>query len=146
MRARPRRPPDERKDGGGVFSEYGTSYLRSLASVVQDAKVRRDMSAASNAERAQPPQADTGAAPGRRKGFKFIAWFMAISAIAFGLFTAIFAIVDEAQEIHAVHNAVVAALLMVISAPPAIAAARSPWSRGRRFCTSSRSASPGRRR
>ena len=67
-----------------------------------------------------------GASPGRRKAFKIIAWFMAVSAIAFGLFTAVFAFILEGQEIHAVHNAVVAALLLVISAPPAIAAARMP--------------------
>ena len=51
---------------------------------------------------------------------------MAVSAIAFGLFTAVFAFIFEGQEIHAVHNAVVAALLLVISAPPAVAAARHP--------------------
>ncbi|HEX2090478.1 MAG TPA: hypothetical protein VHI54_11225 [Actinomycetota bacterium] len=64
--------------------------------------------------------------PARRKAFKIIAWFMAVSAIAFGLFTAVFAFIFEGQEIHAVHNAVVAALLLVISAPPAVAAARAP--------------------
>ena len=51
---------------------------------------------------------------------------MAVSGVAFGLFTAVFGIVSEAQEIHAFHNVVVAALLLVLSAPPAIAAARAP--------------------
>ena len=51
---------------------------------------------------------------------------MAVSAVAFGLVTAVFALIDESQEIHAVHNAVVASLLLVLSAPAAVAAARSP--------------------
>jgi hypothetical protein len=69
-----------------------------------------------------------GAAPsrGRRTAFRVIAVIMAVSAVAFGLFTAVFGIVSEAQEIHAFHNAVVASLLLVLSAPPAIAAARAP--------------------
>ncbi|MDP8956206.1 MAG: hypothetical protein M3N24_04510 [Actinomycetota bacterium] len=67
-----------------------------------------------------------GASPGRRRAFKIIAWFMAVSAMVFGLGTAVFGLVGEGQEIHAVHNAVVAALLLVISAPPAVAAARRP--------------------
>jgi hypothetical protein len=51
---------------------------------------------------------------------------MAISAIVFGLFTIVFGIVSPAQEVHAFHNAVVASLLLVLSAPPALAVARSP--------------------
>jgi hypothetical protein len=51
---------------------------------------------------------------------------MAVSAVAFGLVTAVFGIISEAQLIHAFHNTVVATLLLVLSAPPAIAAARSP--------------------
>ncbi len=66
------------------------------------------------------------ASPGRVKAFRIIAWIMAASAVAFGLFTAVFAIVGEEQEIHAFHNVAVATLLLVLSAPPAIAAARAP--------------------
>jgi hypothetical protein len=84
------------------------------------------MSAASNADLAQPSASSDRASPGRRKAFKIIAWFMAVAAILFGLFTAVFAFIGERQEQHAVHNAVIAALLLVISAPPAIAAARGP--------------------
>jgi hypothetical protein len=67
-------------------------------------------------------------APSRRRlpAFRIIAVTMAVSAVAFGLFTTVFGIVSEAQEVHAFHNAVVAALLLVISTPPAIAAARAP--------------------
>lgn len=63
---------------------------------------------------------------GRVKAFRSIAWFMGFSAVAFGLFTAVFGIVSEAQEIHAFHNTVVAALLLILSAAPAIAAASRP--------------------
>ena len=62
----------------------------------------------------------------RLRTFRVIAAIMAMSGVAFGLFTAVFGIVSEAQEIHAFHNVVVAALLLVLSAPPAIAAARAP--------------------
>jgi hypothetical protein len=55
-----------------------------------------------------------------------IAWFMAVSALLFGAFTAVFGIVAESQLIHAFHNAVVASLLLVLSAPPALAIARNP--------------------
>jgi hypothetical protein len=51
---------------------------------------------------------------------------MAASGMAFGLFTAVFGIIDEGQRIHALHNVVVATLLIVLSAPAAIAAARAP--------------------
>jgi hypothetical protein len=64
--------------------------------------------------------------PVRRRAFRIIAWLLALSAIAFGLFTAVFGIVDEAQRIHAFHNVVVATLLLVLSAPPAVAAGRAP--------------------
>jgi hypothetical protein len=71
---------------------------------------------------------DVGNAPshGRFRAVRLIAAIMAVSGVAFGLFTAVFGIVSEAQEIHAFHNVVVAALLLVLSAPPAIAAARAP--------------------
>jgi hypothetical protein len=51
---------------------------------------------------------------------------MAASAIGFGLFTAVLGILSPAQEPHAFHNAVVASLLIVVSAPPVVAVARSP--------------------
>ena len=57
---------------------------------------------------------------------RVIAWVMALSAVGFGLFTIVFGIVSPAQEIHAVHNAVVASLLIVLSAPPVIQVARAP--------------------
>ncbi|HEX2025722.1 MAG TPA: hypothetical protein VHH92_04950 [Actinomycetota bacterium] len=66
------------------------------------------------------------ASSGRRRAFKVIAWVLAISAIAFGLFTAVFGVISEAQRIHAYHNVMVATLLVVLSAPPALAAARDP--------------------
>jgi hypothetical protein len=55
-----------------------------------------------------------------------IAILMAVSAIGFGLFTAVFGIVNPAQEPHAFHNVIVASLLIVLSAPPAIAVAMEP--------------------
>jgi hypothetical protein len=63
---------------------------------------------------------------GRRKAFRIIAWFMAGSAVLFGLYTAVFGIISESQSIHAYHNVVVASLLIVLSAPAAVAAARAP--------------------
>lgn len=63
---------------------------------------------------------------GRFRAFRVIAVIMAASAAGFGLFTAVFGIVGEGQEIHAFHNVIVASLLLVLSAPPAIQAARAP--------------------
>ncbi|MDQ3690962.1 MAG: hypothetical protein M3406_13205 [Chloroflexota bacterium] len=57
---------------------------------------------------------------------RVIAWIMAASALGFGLFTIVFGIISPAQEIHAIHNVVVASLLIVLSAPPAIEVARAP--------------------
>jgi hypothetical protein len=51
---------------------------------------------------------------------------MGVSGAAFGAFTAIFGIVSEDQRIHAFHNSVVATLLLVVSALPALLAARDP--------------------
>lgn len=65
-------------------------------------------------------------ASGRTTVVRVIAVIMAISAVGFGVFTAVFGIVSEAQEIHAFHNVVVASLLLVLSGPAAIAVARSP--------------------
>ena len=57
---------------------------------------------------------------------KIIAWLLAVSGVAFGLFTIVFGIIGPDQDIHAVHNAVVASLLLVLTAPPMIAVARAP--------------------
>jgi hypothetical protein len=84
------------------------------------------MSSVPNREQPGDPR-DRTAMPGvRRRTFRVIAVIMAVSAVAFGLFTAVGGIVSETQEIHAFHNVVVASLLLVLSAPPAIVAARAP--------------------
>jgi hypothetical protein len=62
----------------------------------------------------------------RLTAMRVIAWLLAASGTAFGLFTIVFGIVGPDQEIHAVHNAVVASLLLVLTAPPMIAVARAP--------------------
>lgn len=62
----------------------------------------------------------------RLMAMRIIAWLLAAIGVAFGLFTIVFGIVGPDQEIHAVHNAVVAALLLVLTAPPMIAVARAP--------------------
>jgi hypothetical protein len=67
----------------------------------------------------RPPRA-------RRTAFRVIATIMGISGAAFGAFTVIFGIVSEDQRIHAFHNSVVATLLLVLSALPALLAARDP--------------------
>lgn len=63
---------------------------------------------------------------GRRRTFRVIAIILAVAGLGFGLFTAVFGIISEAQRIHAFHNAVVATLLIVLTALPLIAAARDP--------------------
>jgi hypothetical protein len=63
---------------------------------------------------------------GRRTAFRVIAAIMGVSGTAFGAFTAIFGIVSEDQRIHAFHNSVVATLLLVLAALPALLAARNP--------------------
>jgi hypothetical protein len=62
----------------------------------------------------------------RLTAMRAIAWLLAAVGVAFGLFTIVFGIVGPDQEIHAVHNAVVASLLVVLTAPPMIAVARAP--------------------
>src|SRR5688500_20400039 len=57
---------------------------------------------------------------------RVIAWILALSGVAFGLFTIVFGLVGRDQEIHAVHNAVVASLLIVLTAPPMVAVAGAP--------------------
>lgn len=68
----------------------------------------------------------TTPAQGRRTAFRAIAALVAVASVAFGLFTAVFGIIGEDQAIHAFHNSVVASLLLVLTAPAAIAAARDP--------------------
>ncbi len=63
---------------------------------------------------------------GRTRLIRGLAWFMAVSAVLFGLVTVGFGVVSPDQRIHAVHNAVVASLLLILSAPPVIAVARRP--------------------
>jgi hypothetical protein len=63
---------------------------------------------------------------GRLTAMRVLAIVMAVGAIGFGLFTAVFGIVNPAQEPHAFHNLVVASLLIVLSAPPVIAVAVAP--------------------
>jgi hypothetical protein len=60
----------------------------------------------------------------RHTAFRVIAWIMAVSAIAFGIVTVGTAFVVEDMKVHAFHNVLVATLLLVISAPAALAAAR----------------------
>jgi hypothetical protein len=69
------------------------------------------------------PRARSG---GRRRAFRIVASIMAVSGAGFGLFTAVFGIISRDQRIHAIHNSVVATLLLVLSAAPALAAARGP--------------------
>jgi hypothetical protein len=61
----------------------------------------------------------------RRTVFRVIAAIMAVSGLAFGLFTVV-GVFLASQAIHAFHNAVVGALLLVLSAPAAMAAFRAP--------------------
>lgn len=71
--------------------------------------------------------ATAGAGTSRRhRAMRVIAAFMAVAAVGFGLFTIALGVLDPAQGLHAFHNALVASLLLVISAPPAIAVARAP--------------------
>jgi hypothetical protein len=62
----------------------------------------------------------------RLSAMRAVAWLLAAVGIGFGLFTIVFGIVGPDQEIHAVHNAVVASLLLVLTAPPMVAVARAP--------------------
>jgi hypothetical protein len=57
---------------------------------------------------------------------RILATGMAVSAVGFGLFTVVNGIVTPSQEPHAFHNVVVGSLLLILSAPPVIAVARSP--------------------
>jgi len=79
-----------------------------------------------NREAMGSTDAGTVSSQGRRRAVRIIAAIMAVSAVGFGLFTAVFGIISEAQTIHAFHNAVVTSLLLVLSAPGTIATARAP--------------------
>jgi hypothetical protein len=78
--------------------------------------------------RSSVERAEAGRAPsrGRRIAFRIIATVVGASGAAFGLFTAVFGIISEDQRVHAFHNTVVASLLLVLSAPPALMAAQAP--------------------
>ena len=67
---------------------------------------------------------------GRLRATRILAAVMAVGAIGFGVVTAIFGIVDPAQEPHAFHNTIVAALLIAVSGPPVVAIARDPATAG----------------
>ena len=62
----------------------------------------------------------------RHRALRILAAGMAVGGIGFGLFTFVFGLVNPDQEPHAFHNPIVASLLIVLSAPPLIAIARSP--------------------
>ena len=62
----------------------------------------------------------------RRRAIRILATIMATAAIAFGVVTMVIGIVVPEQAPHAFHNVMVATLLLVLSAPPAILVARWP--------------------
>ena len=76
-------------------------------------------------ELASGPPTLTRSMTRRASLFRIVAAFMAVAAIGGGIFTVVFGIVNPAQVPHAFHNAVVASLLLVLSAPPVIVAARN---------------------
>ena len=57
---------------------------------------------------------------------RVLAAIMAVSAVGFGVVTAVVGILVPAQAPHAFHNVIVASLLLIVSAPPVIAVARAP--------------------
>ncbi|MGH2678799.1 MAG: hypothetical protein ACRDHB_10630 [Actinomycetota bacterium] len=63
---------------------------------------------------------------GRRTAFLVLAWFLAVAGIAFGLFSVVFGFIDEGQRIHRFHNVLLGTLLLVLTAPPLVAAVRNP--------------------
>ncbi len=67
-----------------------------------------------------------GARSGRLRAVRVLAAIMAVSAIGFGVVTAVVGFLVPAQAPHAFHNVIVASLLLVLSAPPVIAVARAP--------------------
>jgi hypothetical protein len=63
---------------------------------------------------------------GRPRAFRIIAAVLAVSGVAFGLLTAVGSLLSEEEKIHGYHNLVVGGLLAVLTAPPLIAAWRTP--------------------
>jgi hypothetical protein len=63
---------------------------------------------------------------GGLRAVRIIAVLMAASAVGFGLITAVLGVLVPAQAPHAFHNAIVASLLLIVSAPPVIQVARAP--------------------
>ena len=57
---------------------------------------------------------------------RVIAWLLIATGIGFSLFTIVFGVVVPNQEIHAVHNAVVVALISVLTVPALVVVARAP--------------------
>jgi len=53
----------------------------------------------------------------RLMAMRVIAWLLTVSGVAFGLFTIVFGVIGPDQETHAVRNAVVASLLLIVTAP-----------------------------
>jgi hypothetical protein len=62
----------------------------------------------------------------RLTAMRIIAWLLVVGGVGFSLFTIVFGIVGPNQEIHAVHNAVVVALISVLTVPPLVVVARRP--------------------
>jgi hypothetical protein len=62
----------------------------------------------------------------RLTAMRVIAWLMILSGVGFSLFTIVFGIVGPDQEVHAVHNAIVVSLVLVLTVPPLVGVARSP--------------------
>lgn len=63
---------------------------------------------------------------GRLRAVRVIAGIMAVSAVGFGIITAVVGSIVPSQAPHAFHNVIVASLLLIVSAPPAIQVARAP--------------------
>ena len=62
----------------------------------------------------------------RLKAMRIIAWLLIVTGVGFSLFTLVFGIVGPNQEVHAVHNAIVVALISVLTVPPLVVVARRP--------------------
>ncbi|MGH2418266.1 MAG: hypothetical protein ACRDFY_08015 [Candidatus Limnocylindria bacterium] len=62
----------------------------------------------------------------RLTAMRVIAWFLIVGGVGFSIFTVAFGFVGPNQQIHAVHNAVVASLISVLTVPPLVAVARRP--------------------
>jgi hypothetical protein len=62
----------------------------------------------------------------RLTAMRVIAWLLIVTGVGFTLFTIVFAFVGPNQAVHAVHNAVVSALIVVLTVPALVAVARRP--------------------